>query len=78
MAIKKNLRYEWGNGQKWGENGVENVTGVQMRRVLGAWLYKNVYYLTALNWTPNINSMLCVFYCNLKKLTEQHVLYENV
>lgn len=59
------------SGGKWskvgaGENGVENVTGVQIRRVLGAWLYKNVNYLIALNWTPNINSMLCVFYCNYK------------
>lgn len=49
-----------------GENGVENVTGVQMKRVLGDWLYKNVNYLAVLNWTQNINSMLCVFYCNLK------------
>lgn len=65
MAIKKNLRYERGNGGG-GENGVENVTGVQMKRVSGDWLYKNVNYLAVLNWTQNINSMLRVFYRNLK------------
>lgn len=72
---KKKKKKVWPSRRIWDMSGemVRNRVGeewcwkcywVQTRRVLGAWLYKNVNYLTALNWTPNINSILCVFYYN--------------